>query len=264
MQEIIRRYESYFDDCRPLEYKGLTIYPFLTKDIRICNMACHCLLADPVDFEDITLMPLERLELILTIIDRMMRGQLPEQVEKRAQYYTLVQSFQLLMRSAFRDFEYDFKDPQNENRKIVLQLMEKQSQQYTVLGKAEFEELADLILYHNGIDVAYKKYPPAMRRELEKKLKAMQRQSAKEAPTIEKMIDSAFLFLKSYDAVMNLPLRKFYHLISNIQKREEYTILMSGMYITKNVSHWMSGGYEYDPYQKLVTTADLENQFQNL
>lgn len=63
---------------------------------------------------------------------------------------------------------------------------------------------------------------------------------------------------------MNLPLRKFYHLISNIQKREEYTILMSGMYITKNVSHWMSGGYEYDPYQKLVTTADLENQFQNL
>lgn len=253
---IVDKYIECFDDCRPIVYKGITISPFYTKDIRLCNYACYCLVLDPVDLDDISLMPLKRLDLILTVFERLASNQIPSNNEIAEKYQLVAQSFQLLLKNVFRGYKFDFSDPNNSKRKKVLSIIDEENQSYQVFGVNEFENLCNLILHHNGIDVSYKKYPAAMRKELERNLKLKQKQNKDKAPSIEKMIDSAFLFIQSYEKILDLPVRKFYNLILNIQKKEEYNILMSGMYITKNVSHWMSGNYDRDPYKEMLGTEE--------
>lgn len=262
---IVDKYIECFDDCKPIVYKGITISPFLTKNIRLCNYACYCLVLDPVDLNDISLMPLKRLDLIITIFERLVNNQLPKDNEVVEKYQLVAQSFQLLLKNVFRGYKFDFSDPGNSNRKKVLTLIDEKNLSYQVFNVKEFEDICDLILYHNGIDVSYKKYPAAMRKELERNLRLRQKQNKDKAPSIEKMIDSAFLFVHSYKKILDLPVRKFYNLILNIQKKEEYSILMSGMYITKNVSHWMSGNYDRDPYKEILGTEEQTlDKFKNL
>lgn len=262
---IIDKHIESFDDCRPIAYKGISISPFLTKDIRLCNYACYCLVLDPVDLNDISLMPLKRLDLILTICERLVNAKLPNDREIAGKFQLVAESFRLLLKNVFRGYRFHFSDPNNPSRKKVLSLIDKENQSYQVFSVNEFEDICDLILYHNGIDVSYKKYPAAMRKELERNLRLRQKQNKDKAPSIEKMIDSAFLFVQSYEKVLDLPVRKFYNLILNIQKKEEYNILMSGMYITKNVSHWMSGSYDRDPYKDILGTEEQTlNKFKNL
>lgn len=256
---VMEKYMECFDDCRPIVYKGIVISPFLTKDIRLCNFACYCLVLDPLDLNDISLMPLKRLDLILTIFERIINNQFPKDNDIAEKYQLVVQSFQLLLKNVFRGYKFDFSDPNNPNRKKVLTLIDEENLSYQVFSVKEFEDICDLILHHNGIDVSYKnKYPAGLRKELDEQITKMNK--TKNAPSIEKMIDSAFLFINDYEKVLNLPLRKFYNLILNIQKREEYEILMSGAYIVKNVTHWMSGKYETDPYKDLVTTSDSDKE----
>lgn len=261
---IIDKYIECFDDCRPIVYKGVTLSPFLTKDIRHCNQSCYCLLLEPVELGDISLMPLKRLDLILTIFERLVDKRLSLSPEVLARYQSVVQSFQMLLKYVFQGYSFDFSDPDNPSRKRVLRIIEKDSQRYKVFSANDFEKISELILYYNGIDVSYKeKYPYEMRKDMDRYLGLMNK--SKQAPSIEKMIDSACLFIKDYAKVLDMPLRKFYNLITNIQKREEYKIVMSNVYRTKNIPHWMSGGYEQDPYKNMITTEDkVMNQFNDL
>lgn len=264
---IIQRYIDCFDDCRSIIYKGITLNPFLTKDIRLCNYVCYCLVVDPLEFDDISLMPLRRLGLIMTIFERISSGQLPDSQELREKYILTIQSFKELLQVQFRGFKYDFTDPEKPNRKRILRFIDKNGN-YQILNEKEFEELSDLILYYNGIDTSYKQIPAAMRKEADRVRELLSKKNKSKAPSIEKMIDSAFLYLKDYDKVLNLPVRKFYNLISNIQKREEYSILMSGMYVTKGVEHWMGGDYSKNPYEgvfeKESDTKKKLNNYKNL
>lgn len=261
---IINKYIKCFDDCKTITYKGVTISPFLAKDIRECNQSCYCLLLEPVELNDISLMPLKRLDLILTIFRRLATGYVIESQEVLEKYHIATQSFRLLLDNVFKGYRFDISDPSNAARKNVLCIIDDKAQKYQVFNATEFEEICDLILYHNGIDISYKeKYPYEMRKDMDRYLNLMNKGT--EAPSTEKMIDSAFLFIKDYEKVLNMPLRKFYNLILNIQKREEYEIVMSGAYIEKNISYWMSGGYEQDPYKNMVTTEDkVINQFNDL
>ena len=261
---VIDRYIECFDDCKPIVYKGIFISPFLAKDIRLCNYACYCLIVEPVDFNDITLMPLKRLDLIMTIFERVLNNQLPSDKNISKKFQLVIDSFKILLKSVFIGYDFDFTDPNNPNRKRVLRVIDDENQKYQVFGINDFEEMSELILHHNGIDVSYRdKYPAGLRKELDDKIVKMNK--SKNAPSIEKMIDSAFLFIRDYEKVLNLPIRKFYNLILNIQKREEYEILMSGAYIVKDVMHWMSGEYEKDPYKDLVTTeSQVMGKFKDL
>lgn len=261
---IVDKYIECFDDCRPIIYKGVMLSPFLAKDIRLCNQACYCLLLEPVELNDISLMPLKRLDLILTIFERLVDNRLPLSQEALEKYQDVAQSFQMLLKYIFKGYSFDFTDPNNPSRKHILQIIDEENLKYQVFSANDFEKISELILYYNGIDVSYKeKYPYEMRKDMDRYLGLMNK--SKQAPSIEKMIDSAFLFIKDYAKVLDMPLRKFYNLITNIQKREEYEILMSGAYIVKNVSHWMSGGYEQDPYKDMITTENkVMNQFHDL
>ena len=220
----------------------------MVKDIRRCNYACYCLAIDPLEFDDITLMPLRRLGLIITIFERVINKQMPSNPEIQQKYLLMIQSFRELLQTVFSEYTSDFSDPNNPNRKRILRLISKDGS-YQIFNEKDFEELSELLLYYNGVDTSYKNIPAAMRKEADRIVELHRKQNKNKAPSIEKMIDSAFLILKDYDKVMSLPVRKFYNLIHNIQKREEYTILMSGMYITKGVHHWMSGDYFKNPYE---------------
>ena len=253
-EDIIQQYVEYFDDCRPLTYHGIEIKPFLAKDIRKCNYCCYCLSIDPLEYDDISLMPLRRLGLVLTIFERIVNNKLPENEEIRDKYLLTIQSFKHLLQALFPNYLCDFTDPENPNRKRILRLADKNTGEYQIINEKEFEDLSDLILYYNGIDTSYKQIPPAMRKEADRVRELLNRKNKSKAPSIEKMIDSAFLILKDYDKVLNLPVRKFYNLIINIQKREEYSILMSGMYVVKGVEHWMGGDYTKNVYDGVFST----------
>ena len=190
---IIQKYINCFDDCRPIAYKGIEIKPFLVKDIRLCNYACYCLVIDPLEFDDITFMPLRRLGLILTIFERIMAEQLPTNEEIQQKYFLTVQSFRDLLQTVFSDFTFDFVDPQNPKRKRILRLIAKDGS-YQIFNEKEFEELSELILYYNGIDVSYRDIPAAMRKEADRIKELLNKRNKSKAPSIEKMIDSAFLF----------------------------------------------------------------------
>lgn len=261
---VIDKYIECFDDCRPILYKGIVITPFTVRDIRLRDYACYCLIIDPVDLNDITLMPLKRLDLIMTVFERFLNNQIPSDKSIAKKFQLIADSFKTLLKSVFIGYNFDFSDPNNPNRKRILRVIDDENQKYQVFGINDFEEISELILYHNGIDVSYRdKYPAGLRKELDEKIEKMNK--SKDAPSIEKMIDSAFLFINDYEKILNLPVRKFYNLILNIQKREEYEILMSGAYIVKNVSHWMSGQYEKDPYKDLVTTeSQVMGKFKDL
>jgi hypothetical protein len=262
--DIVQKYIEYFDDCRPIDYKGFEITPFLAKDIRKCNFACYCLVVDPLEFEDITLMPLKRLSMILTIFERLLGNYEIKSDDIKKMYHLVVQSFAFFIETTFPDCSFDSTDPNNPKRKKLLRLINNDDGTYKIIGEKEFEDLAELILYYNGIDTSYKNIPAAMRKDAERVRQLINKQNKVKAPSIEKMIDSAFLYMGDYEKVLNLPVRKFYNLITNIQKREEYNILMSGMYVTKGVEHWMSGDYTKNDYKGVFekeydTRAKLKN-----
>lgn len=210
-------------------------------------------------------MPLKQLDFIMTILERIFDNMVPKNHEVAEKYHLVLQSFQHLIANVFKGYTFDFYDPHNPERKHILRIMDDDNKTYQIYNTNEFEELSDLILYHNGVDVSYRNYPIAMRKELERNLEILKKQNKQTAPSVEKMIDCAFLYLKSYETVLNLPVRKFYNFILNVQKREEYTILMSGAYIVKNISYWMTGDYDRDPYKALIKTEEQTlNKFKDL
>lgn len=256
-QSVIDRYIDTFDDCRPLEFMGLTVRPFTVRQIRQCYMSCYCLSVDPVEFEDVSLLTVKRLPMIFQIWEQYQKGLIGRGDTVRRE---VLRSFKCLCNTLFSDYRAEF--PGNARRVISFRGAEDGSA--VELGVKEFEDLSELILYQNGIDVSYlKKYPPNTRRELRRMAEIMNRR--KKTPSIEKLIDSAFLLIGSYDAVMRLPVRKFYNLLQNTQQKESFEILTSGMYSTKNVAHWMSGGYASDPFAGLMSTErETRDKFKDL
>lgn len=256
-QSVIERYIDTFDDCRTLVYKGMEIRPFTVREIRQCFASCHCLRIDPVEFEDVSLLTVKRLPMLLHLWEQYQKGAIERSDTVRL---GVLSSFKKLYETVFQKYDVFLSNAKGQ----TISFRGKENGQVTTLNAKEFEELSELILYQNGIDVSYmKKYPPNIRRELRRTVEIMNRNQ--KAPSIEKLIDSAFLLLGSYDAVMRLPVRKFYNLLQNTQRRENFEIMTSGFYAAKNVVYWMAGDYANDPYAGLLSTEqDVTNRLQGL
>lgn len=264
--DIIKEYESHFYGCTPIEYKGVKIHPLKICENSLAGLSAFCLLVEQHVFNDIELMGKSRLDFLISVVsqyENIINNDIEIDNETAALYRALVLSLDAFITHGLKADNWDFCDPNNPKRK-VLRVYYKDEDYSVVLNMQDFDSVKYLFLELNGISYEFEKYPIAMRHSLDEQIKKMAAFEKDEPPTLEKLIDIAYLKKtgSSYEDILNLPRRKFFNLIDNIRDEQAYVMVksaeLSGMVeIKEHISHWMSGGYVKDIYKDMIGAKDV-------
>lgn len=255
MRNIVDRYIESFDFCDPIQYKGLIITPYTVGEMRSCNLAMYCLSVDPYEFDDLQLLPLKRLEFIITIVNRKNKGKMPSNPKIAEQYDLVCSSFVHLCSTLFSSYTFRFGDPLKPKRKNAITFLSNEDRlKFITLSVSEFEDMADLILYQNAVDMSYRDVPYGLRKDIRRRQAANAKRKNAQKVDIEKLIDVVAYKMGdfSYAQIREMPIRKFLNHVDNIRNEQEYVILSHPMRDSSKLKHWMYDGYDRDGFKSYI------------
>lgn len=234
---------------KPINYKGITLYPVTCEDIIEFTENVYPLLYDPLRYPtEISTLP--RLYFLTDILNY---GDNPEYLSQNIMLTHLYITLLNLLRLVFKEQKFEF--IKNDTR-WFLQI---QGEKNLVEIKAkDFEMIRQIILHQNGVN-----YDDTFVHEDIRKWIEEQEQADKTHPiTTEDYIEAFMIQSNIYDMdkVSEVSLRKFNRIVDKSLTRENYvmrtTAAMSGFVTFKDkIDHWLVTNKKnsiYDKYFKEV------------
>lgn len=247
--KIEKLYDTQFLWDEPVEYKGITLYPVMCKDIHNFFSYVNCLLYDPLRYDSM-ISTLPRLYFITDILNHKDDA---EYMIHNKFLFTMFVCFQKLLKLVLGENQ-DFNFVENKG-KWYLQIIKHIDGVGNVsidIRAKDFDTLREIILHQNGVD-----YDDAFIHEDIRKWIAEQ-ESRDNTPciTIEDYLN-AFISLTHWKPheIKTMSLRRFNGIIDKFLSHDTYnlqmTASMSGLVSFKGkIDHWLVSNKKNQIYEK--------------
>ena len=251
--DIEIEYGVQLQEYKPIEFKGITLYPVFYRDINVFSAAIYSLLYDPLR-HSLPISTLPRLYFLTDCINHQNDG---EYVNAHPDLINLWTQLTVLLSLVLKEQKFNFVDVGNGRWALVVykQVTDTETQEIIIRAK-DFEKMRKIILHQNAVDYDDTFVHEDIRQWIEEQEKTEEQKRV----TIEDYRE-VYAFGTNMRESWNLenfypmPLRHFYRGVDKILARENYNIQMtasmSGLVSFKGeITHWMTANKKNSIYEK--------------
>lgn len=246
MDNIETTYGGQFLWSTPIEYKTITLYPVLCKDLQMFYAGVYALLYDPIRYSG-GISTLPRLYFLTDILNH--QDDDGAYIQQNMMLVQLFAQLGTLLALVFQEQKFEFVE--NKGRWFIR--VYSNEEEYFDIKAKDFDIIREIILHQNGVD-----YDDTFVHEDIREWIAQQEASEKKSSaTLEDYMEVFMMQTGSCDIEVfkRVSLRRFNRMIDKILSRENYTIQMTASmsgFVTfkEKIDHWITINKKNSIYDK--------------
>lgn len=246
---IEKKYSCQFLWEEPVEYKGITLYPVMCKDIQLFFASVNCLLYDPLRY-DSEISTLPRLYFLTDIINHTKDDEYVMKNTFLCEMFVCLQNMLNLVLGENQKFDF----VQHNNRWFLqIYKFDNNGNVTTIDVRAkDFNIIREIILHQNGVEYD----DTFIHEDIRQFIKEQETRENNPEITIEDYIN-AFISLTHWkkSEIKEISLRQFNGIIDKSLSHDSYNMQMSAsmsgfVSFKGKINHWLSTSQKNQIYEK--------------
>lgn len=256
---------SYYFD-KPVEYKGLVIWPVRVRDFFKFYTFAECLILEKNSIPDAKIISMSYLEYMYFATD-----------EKNPYALMFRELLKLVCypREILLEADNDSVKLQKLNNSIALNYDNKNKPYFEINGirfnSSDFEEIKSIIVEQNLFEIPDETIQKEVRDKMQEAREMRQKQSGNEMGSLEDQMISLSIYSGwNFESIYDLTLRKFLKALERADQLLHYQIYlaasMSGMVEFKDksfIKHWLTA-IKRDNFDGMIKEKDVEDQLKKV
>lgn len=224
---------------KPIDYKGILLYPLLFSEWCQFELSSTCLMYNPIDYPDIELSTLPRLYFLthaLVLSDK------KETNESSEFFIKICQELILLLKLVLKNQQFTF--IKNDFNKYILRVFNVEKEDvYTDINSKDFENIREIILKQNGTNYSDEFIHADVRKKMAEDEKYLNGENNTTLEDLKEVV-MVEIGIINEDTINEMNLRRFRRLFEKCLARESYIITQtassSGFVTFKDkIHHWI-------------------------